>query len=488
MALQASLVILHEPWLDEWQSLQIAVQSPDFSHLLENLRYEGHPPLYYLLLRGVAAIVPLPLVLTATQLPIALAIQHIILFHSFTRRIDRLLFALSAFVLIDYGTIARSLSLGVLVFLFYWAFRRTRWAWIAIVLLPAVDFLFGLLSLICLTLLRSEGRWSWPGATLWLISSLLAAWTVIPAPDAVPALHSEAPLIAPLVLLTYLSQLLFPLPLSEGGLVWNSTFPIPLAVPAGYAFLIFAWWILRPVTLHRALFAAFTAIVLAFSILVYLLPIRHLSLIALLMIALVWRADELGLPRPRVFTVWLVIAAICGCALGLVNLVRPFDTAGQAARWIRKSDLTDRHWVAFGDSRAQGVAMLNAMQFTRLGHECQQDFIRWNNRLDLESRDAIFLELDRLGQKYGRYYLLTDMQVASPNHLLRPIHHIGPGFNGQHYYLYIVRPDLPESNLRPPPCVIEQRILPPWTLREQEMRERARLKLQDLLGKFVPSS
>lgn len=54
LALQAALIIDHQPWPDEYQALLIAVQAPDISTLLDWLRYEGHPPLWYLLLRGLA--------------------------------------------------------------------------------------------------------------------------------------------------------------------------------------------------------------------------------------------------------------------------------------------------------------------------------------------------------------------------------------------------------------------------------------------------
>jgi hypothetical protein len=53
-----ALQIWHIHWFDKWQALLIAVQSPDIAELLENLRYEGHPPLWHLLLRGIAS--PLP--------------------------------------------------------------------------------------------------------------------------------------------------------------------------------------------------------------------------------------------------------------------------------------------------------------------------------------------------------------------------------------------------------------------------------------------
>lgn len=55
--LQVALIATHDYFVDEWQAVQIAVQSPDLAALLASLRFEGHPPLWYLLLRGLAALV-----------------------------------------------------------------------------------------------------------------------------------------------------------------------------------------------------------------------------------------------------------------------------------------------------------------------------------------------------------------------------------------------------------------------------------------------
>ena len=66
IALQAALVLNHRAWLDEWQALQLSLQSPGLAALLDNLRYEGHPPLWYLLLRGASAILPVGLAFGAS--------------------------------------------------------------------------------------------------------------------------------------------------------------------------------------------------------------------------------------------------------------------------------------------------------------------------------------------------------------------------------------------------------------------------------------
>lgn len=494
--LQSALILLHEPWLDEWQALQLAVQSPTLSDLLDNLRYEGHPPLYYLLLRGAAAIVPLPWVLVAVQLPIALATQSIILFRSFSDRILRLCFALSAFVLIDYGTIARSLSLGVLLFLVVWASlspvaqdkpRKGRWPWIWLCLLPAVDMLFGVLSLFCLVILVREGRWSWRGFAAWVIVSLLSAWTVIPAHDMVPALPpDEGPLIAAFKFLGFSAQLLVPLPFGYGGLQWNTTFPTTITLVLGYITLVAGWWMRPTLRTHRWLLVALYVFMLSFSMFVYSLPIRHLSLLALFFIALIWREEMSGLRKPKPFPIWLGMTACCGILLAAVNLVRPFDTAAPAALWIRQAGLTGAHWASYPDSSAQGVAMMNGMNFTRLGRICQQDFVRWNNGGKAVTAPAVKRRLDEIAGKYGQFYLLSESRLSF-GHTFRKgdfvkLAHIPAGFNGQNYHVYLYAPTMPPRKERPAPCQANRLRFHPWTLKEQAWRQSIRQSLRRTAG------
>jgi hypothetical protein len=162
MALQAILVVTHHAWLDEWQALQIAVQSPTLGDLLQNLRYEGHPPLWYLILRAIGTVIPYLWVLAVAQLGIAGATQALILFRAPLGRLERLLIGSSYFILFEFGTLSRSLGLGALLTVAFFAARSPRAAWGAVILLPMVDFQFGLVSLCLIALLLKDGRWSWP--------------------------------------------------------------------------------------------------------------------------------------------------------------------------------------------------------------------------------------------------------------------------------------------------------------------------------------
>lgn len=455
MALQALLVLTHHPWIDEWQALQIALQSPDLASLLENLRYEGHPPLWYFYLQGVAAIVPPRAVLATAQLPIALALQALVLLRLPLPRIDRLLLGCGFLVLFDYGTLSRSLSLGVLLVTLAWLYRDRRWIWPIVALMPLVDFLFGVLSIIVIAVQWQERRLWNPGIALWLVCSLIAAWTVRPAADIVSSQELDGPLLETFVWIVRLSALLVPFPLLNGVPTWNNPLPPTIAMVIGPLFLIFAYKMLARDRFHLLLFSGFTLLTWLFSIFVYPLAIRHLSLIAWLLILLIARANAVGTPPAMLFRPWILVSAVCGLFAATYNLVvAPFDTAHRAAAYIENRDLSDKPWIVFPNSHAQGIAAMQGMRFVEAGRSCSQDFVRWNHAPTV--RDIVTLEraLDRKSKARGRLYLITRVAPEEWRYpdRYRLLTHIPAGYDGQTFYLYVVRPDLPESGWRPPTC------------------------------------
>lgn len=456
--LQLSLIVTHRPWLDEWQALQIAVQSPSLSDLLTNLRYEGHPPLWYLILRGTASFLPIPWVLPSVAAAFALAGQAALLFASPFSRFDRLCIAFGEFVLFEYFTVSRSLTIGACALLLAMTLRRSRWAWLPIALLPMCDFLFGVLSCGLIALLRRDDRLWLPGLALWLISGAVAAWSVSPAPDMVTALapHGAAGLF---YFIDRLGVLLVPVQTVSNVISWNGTLPFGIGIVAGPLFLWFSYRQLRHDLWHVALFGGFVLICLVFSLAVYPLQTRHLTLIALFLILLAWRSRRDGATGDLAFRAWLAIGALCGLATAAVNLARPFDTAELAARYIRQHGLTEKHWLVFPESRAQGVSAITGIEFHRIERQCMQSFVRWDRGPTITSYDALEASLRAVTRRYGRVYLLSDFRPRLPADLARPLATFPPGYDGQAYYLTLVGPHSPETSLRPPPCPPRRRRL-----------------------------
>lgn len=460
IGLQVGLILSHEPWLDEWQALQLALQSPSLSDLLQNLRYEGHPPLWYLMLRAAATVVPSEWVLASVALPISIGNQLLILFRLPISRLERLLVGCGFYVIIDYCTISRSLGLGVFLLLVAILLRRHRLlSWFALACLPMADFLFGVLSIICVAILWRENRIWRPGLVLWILVGLGAAWTVRPAPDLIPAFWLNGPLHDGLVELMRFGGILFPLQMSQGHLMWNNPPPIVISIPAGILFFYMGFRLLRSDKFSLILFFSFCLLIMMFSITIYPLAIRHVSLAGLLLILLVARNREAGSPCQPEFFLWLTVSAVLGLWAASLNLVYPFDTAREAARYIQRHGLEGKHWASFPDSRAQGVSALLGVEFERLEKNCMQSFIRWNYRSSINRMIELEIELARIAER-GGYYLLTDFQLSRKRlrwpERYRPLTMIPAGYDGQAFHLYHVRPDLPDQKTNLPRCVSEQ--------------------------------
>lgn len=454
LVLDTALVVTHRSWLDEWQALQIALQSPNLGSILQNLRYEGHPPLWYLLLRGASAIVAPRYILAAVQAPIALALGCAILFKLPLSRMERLLFATNFYVLIDYVAISRSLGLGVLLFMTALIFRERRWTWLAIALLPLTDFLFGILSLVCLAVHAREKRLWLPGVVIWLISAAIAAYAVLPAPDVVPASLPSIWWKDAVIALSHFGSVLFPLQMRNGHLQWDGDLPVVIGAPFGVAFLLLGWELCRE-RFPALIFAAFCAFILIFSMAVYPLSSRHISLAGVLLVSLVALRARSSWRGPG-FRLWLAVGSALGLVAAAANLVVPFDTSTQAAAYIRVHNLMGKHWAVYPDFQNQGVSALTGMEFERIELNCMQSFIRWNHRSKIKSFAALEQSLDRVSSRAGGYYLLTSTNLGahrlSHPEFYRLLTHVPAGYDGIDYYLYRIRPDLPEQSAPVPAC------------------------------------
>ncbi|MEA4938363.1 MAG: hypothetical protein VB091_02100 [Christensenella sp.] len=107
----------HEPWFDEAQSWQIARVASLRDILFTIPHYEGHPPLWHLLLALPARLgVPYELGLKAVNLVICSAAVWLLLFRSPFLRIVKLSLPFTFFLFYQFGAISRPYSLLFLAF------------------------------------------------------------------------------------------------------------------------------------------------------------------------------------------------------------------------------------------------------------------------------------------------------------------------------------------------------------------------------------
>lgn len=455
LALQWWLIFTHQPWRDEYQALQIAVQAPDLRALLVDLSYEGHPPLWFLLLRGLAHIMdPLQALPVAAAL-LATITQLVILLRAPFTRGERMMVALSEFVLFEFNTLSRSLTLGVCLVVCAAALWRSRWFWVVFAAMALNDFLFGVISLALLALkFRDRDVW-WPGIALWMGCSLFAAWTVIPASDMVPPIEDFSRVSFLTGWINRMGVLGFPLQWRH-GFSWDATQPLFIKVFAWAPTFLFFWWQTRGDRLHRAVLFGFITLTGVFSVFVYPLPIRHLMLAALLLIVLEWRAAAVrgeGSRSPG-FRLWLLGATGCGLAMSAGNAFQTFDTGPQAVARIRDMGLENENWMAFPASRGQTVTALSGIRFEHPQMHCLQTYTRWNHRAPIVTLTEMEAFLRKELALHGKFYMMTNINFGYiDDNLIQLVSFVPGGFNEQESYLYAIGPYGEKRELGLPPCV-----------------------------------
>jgi len=118
LALYCLVSAFHEPWFDEAQAWQIA-RCLSLRELLFTIpHYEGHPPLWYLILLLPAKLgAPFELGLKTVGLLLSAASAGLLLFRSRLPRVARLLLPFSFFFFYQYGVIVRPYGLMLLLML-----------------------------------------------------------------------------------------------------------------------------------------------------------------------------------------------------------------------------------------------------------------------------------------------------------------------------------------------------------------------------------
>lgn len=148
----AILCAFHEPWHDELQAWRIALESGSLRELLVNLRYEGHPPLFHVLLRAIGFLSRTWTAAVVAHWLVACAGAWVVLRLAPFTRLQRVLIVSGYLVAYEYAVIVRPYGLGMLCALAACAawcapVRRGRTAMILLLLLANTSALGVLLAL-----------------------------------------------------------------------------------------------------------------------------------------------------------------------------------------------------------------------------------------------------------------------------------------------------------------------------------------------------
>ena len=105
----------HELWGDEIHSWNIAKGSIGFFDLLSNTRYEGHPPVWYIILWTISKFTHDLFAIQFAHLVIAWLIIFLVLFYSPFPTQIRMLIPFGYFFLFEYSILSRNYAIGILI-------------------------------------------------------------------------------------------------------------------------------------------------------------------------------------------------------------------------------------------------------------------------------------------------------------------------------------------------------------------------------------
>ena len=131
------LVSHHAMWRDELQAWLLVRDSRDIFELFRNLKYEGHPPLWYLLLIPLTRIFSFPESMQWLHLVIAASSVYVLARYSPFTWVQKVLITFGYFSFYEYAVISRNYGIGVLlIFIFCALFkdRDKKIFWIGVVL------------------------------------------------------------------------------------------------------------------------------------------------------------------------------------------------------------------------------------------------------------------------------------------------------------------------------------------------------------------
>lgn len=115
----------HEWWGDEMHAWNIAKASTSFTDLIQNTRYEGHPPAWHILLWIASKLTLNIYYVKSVQFIIAIAVVYTVLFLSPFPLLSRILIPFGYYFLFEYGALSRNYAIAVLpAFLICYIMRK----------------------------------------------------------------------------------------------------------------------------------------------------------------------------------------------------------------------------------------------------------------------------------------------------------------------------------------------------------------------------
>ncbi len=410
-ALMAAFIVLavwgashHAMWRDEMQAWLIARDSGTFADLIGNLSYEGHPPLWYLMLMPLARFGADPAAMHWIVIPCMAGAVALVLWRSPFSLPEKALFPFGYFILFEYAVKNRSYAVGCLALMTFCALWRERRRCpilpvLPLVVLAQVHVLFaivagaGLAALVTARVIE-DGERGWPKRREIAALSLFAVgWFPAIVLPAIGAFVSSPPgtarsALERLVEIASLSALVAP----QQSVI---------TALAGTGALIAAGVLMRRKPAALALLGFATGGLIAVFVFIYGTSVWHRGILFLVFMAALWIARE---PSDRIAdvpfsanglvvlgTVLLALQALAGLPALLRDGRVPISHARDVAGFIRGQGWAREPLIGLGDFAVSPVvAYLGAPKAYYADVGRWGSFVRWDRqRLERGSPQAV---------------------------------------------------------------------------------------------------
>lgn len=468
----------HEMWRDELQAWMIVRSSSSLTDLLYNVRYEGHPLLWYASLLPLSSIGRGPETMQALQLLIASAAMAIVVFRAPFTLSQKVLFALGYFTVYEYGVLSRGYSLGVLYVMAICAlaaYPRRRWPWTGLLLgALALTSAFG--AILALALGAGIGvdeiirrRRADPdlsstqavafGSAVGIASLLWAYAQTIPPTDSGVFRRWNTHLDSGLAgsALASVWRALAPLPRFQREF-WNTnvldgsiryTALIGVVLIAGFAWLLRR----RPGALATWLTGSVGTVLFLYGKIGYASASRHYGHIFVAFVAALFLAPSMATARPdrpdisqnarsAFFTGVLTVQVLAGLVAVSLDLGLPFSNGRDVASYIRREGLEDSIIVGEPDIAASTVAAYLDRNVYYAASGRFGSYIIWD-RQRVDPGQPLSEVLRRLARRGAEepVLVLLNRPVDGPLELLQPMAEFDDGIVAdEHFWLYRLAP------------------------------------------------
>lgn len=418
----------HEMWRDELQAWLLARDSTDPPDLFANLKYDGHPALWHLLLMPLTRVTTSPVAMQALHLAIASTTVFLVARFAPFNRLQSTLFAFGYFPLYEYGVISRSYALSLLLVVVACIFLRDRWRRpirlaAALFLLSHTSIHGAILALALLSglvldfvlhgspLPRGGGVGGSSVASRRILAAFLMALSgflllvaqLLPPPDIAllqhPTLRFDA---TRFVECLRLLPFMFFFPLGRDFPVWMHNVPGGFAdldalysVPVACILLAAIIWHHRRQTVPLAVYLCSVFGLLTFFYVFHFGDLRHHGFLLVAFLVLLWSRQALSPPSPSdrppfphrfrrhasvLLSLFLAFHAFGGMRAFGVDLLLPFSLAERTAEYLQMESLDSLPMIGESDSAASAV--LGFLEHRLTIHHARSDragsFIRWD--------------------------------------------------------------------------------------------------------------